>query len=896
MCFYIFLKGMFETYNYQEISTPQEEEENELCQKDSEILWQLKKQVIYESLEITNSSKYTSFKINPLEDNFNIAEEKFKTYVNWPEKALFKNERFRTLLYQVTLKNDDARKWANERFQKKYKKVPNLQNWPDLYEYSLVKSAPGEFLKFLYSDEWIKILKDRIDALTDSNWNIDAEQLEIELRAAWFNTIYTQYYEEYPILSNNEIIKFVSYDIEQIVWDINTQYEDNTSDTKRFQLTNKLDELTDKMVNSLEDGKETDKDIILNLIRENIKRRSNIVIEKNKSNWGDFTLKTWNELLDWKLRSYLYMYSKISGIENFDNTWTDNNYDTTLSFVFKDLLKLDDKIEDDGKSKYLEKIRREEEARLERDKQRRKQAIAERNKSLNQKDLTYKWPQFLDTEIETNNKKEPTWAEIIAKAGIQFSEYNTHENGKLSESWEKHMKQTAFRLAWKDFLTDNPDIQELITLERMNTLYDMESNTFRQDMLDRFEARALKWKSAEEITKIMESLQRFPKYYENELKNLSSDATSQMDEINENITTQTAGSVLDNIKNVFSEFAKRSSSESGSNWFKFNENPVKKQWSELLISCNFSGTDITLRYDLKTGELFMNSFFQFSTDPSAITVWNEDPNEKIGNLGTFEDILDEYYAIPEPPEMEDELPLNQPKLNNPSIIHKDKWNHIRRLWIPPKRPSSESPELPDINELFSKQIDLMSDNRIKDSMASTSYKNIAMYKFLETFNILRDWEISTKKFEKSSNIYDTLNFIRESDSEALEYFNSEFMPRIMEYSGLQRWINNMSQNPRANEKSKRLFDDSNQNNEYMKYLREKVGNFNPSQFLWPDTFDGSYQLKFADLIKEKLLDDSKMKLNKSRMEEFIKGLNSWVRAEETERDPDEELKEQLAII
>jgi len=781
---------------------------------------------------------------------------------------------------------------------KSYQKKTEEWEYTIWDDYKMENTSGEKYEEFLLSEKWLQTLTYEFNRYLDANWNIDKSAnvdylvIKTRLRKTFNDEVYKTYNTE--IWGDDKNIKIwenISYNVDSFVLKHLKSWETEFNGWLLDDLTLLVDEWDNNpMMQQLISDSNWNNDTFKILLKEAIRKYSHVVNLKNGRS-GKFSLDTWDTQLNLELRAYLFVYDKIYHTAHFNTTdWESDDCESELSKVYEAFLDIDDKAKASANNKYLKEEREAENKRLERDRQRRK-AVAERNKSLNQKYLTYQWPQFLDTEIKSNNTKEPTWAEIIAKAGIQFPEYNTHENEKLSESWENHLRQTAFRLAWKDFLTYNPDIQELITLERMNTLYDMESNTFRQDMLDRFEARALKWKSAEEITKIMESLQRFSGYYENELKNLSSDATSQMDEINENITTQTAGSVLDGIKNTFSEFAKRSSSESGSNWFKFNENPVKKQWSELLISCNFSGTDITLRYDLKTGELFMNSFFQFSTDPSAITVWNEDPNEKIGNLGTFEDILDEYYAIPEPPEMEDEMPSN-----NPGIVSKGKWMPIRRPWMPPKRPSSEPPDLPDINELFSKQIDLMSDNRIKNSMASTSYKNIAMYKFLETFNILRDWESKTKKFEKSSNIYDTLNFIRESDSEALEYFNDEFMPKMMEYSGLERWINNMSQNTRANEKSKRLFDDSNQNNEYIKYLREKVGNFNPSQFLWPDTFDGSYQLKFADLIKEKLLDDSKTKLNKSKMEGFVRGLDSWGSVEQSERDPDEELEEQLDII
>ena len=121
------------------------------------------------------------------------------------------------------------------------------------------------------------------------------------------------------------------------------------------------------------------------------------------------------------------------------------------------------------------------------------------------------------------------------------------------------------------------------------------------------------------------------------------------------------------------------------------------------------------------------------------------------------------------------------------------------------------------------------------------------------------------------------------------------MPLIMEYSWL-KWNENTEEQNKRNQKSKETFDKNN-TNKNIKYLKSKVDNFNPRQFYGVGNFDSSHQLKFIELIEEKLLDKSKSKLCISEMENFIKSLSlEENNVKKDNEDPDATLEEQLKYI
>ena len=128
-----------------------------------------------------------------------------------------------------------------------------------------------------------------------------------------------------------------------------------------------------------------------------------------------------------------------------------------------------------------------------------------------------------------------------------------------------------------------------------------------------------------------------------------------------------------------------------------------------------------------------------------------------------------------------------------------------------------------------------------------------------------------------------------SDSSSLEYFNDTFMPEIMEHSWLKWWDNNVHQD-KKNKKSEKIFDYDG-SDENIIWLRDSFNNFKPSQFSWVANFEASHQLWFVKLIKEKLLDDSNSKLDKTKMNNFKKYIIDFDPEKELDKKLDKDLNE-----
>ena len=120
-------------------------------------------------------------------------------------------------------------------------------------------------------------------------------------------------------------------------------------------------------------------------------------------------------------------------------------------------------------------------------------------------------------------------------------------------------------------------------------------------------------------------------------------------------------------------------------------------------------------------------------------------------------------------------------------------------------------------------------------------------------------------------MFDLIQIIENSDSSSLEQFQI-FMEKIMEYSWLRRWNNNLQWSQR-NQKSDLILNESN-NNEYASLLRNYSNDFsnNLGNLKWKLNFDSNSQLWFIEMISKNITNDvtkPNWKLDISKMNEFI---------------------------
>ena len=511
--------------------------------------------------------------------------------------------------------------------------------------------------------------------------------------------------------------------------------------------------------------------------------------------------------------------------------------------------------------------------------------------------------------------------EIAADANL-WKDLNDYElDIEESEHKQERRKETAFREAWKDFIQSRDDIKSLITQEQMRRLFDINSNTIIISEWERFKKSnpLLKDMPSDKVEEIRTKLSGFSSYFNDAEKKLSEDSSEMKVKLNETVKTYAIWAVIDNVRDTFDVITEWQSWDF--KWFQLDkENPVKKEWNNIIISGLFNGAEVKVRYDLRTGELFMNSFLhRLSTD--KISIWKTSSLDyPIGTIKPFNDVLNDYYKLPPRSQKGGDIQwwshdwekrwmrsMNHPWHNSNDMEH---WNNSTPQEIRPHGPMSRPawPQIPNMNEnnvssrrqeaekVLNSQIDLIG-QAIKDNTESQAQKNSAITGFLKTFNVTSaESSFTSWEFNRWSNLFDMIEIIentwdlKDGDIQSLEYFNNEFMPTVMEYSWLKWWERNIYQD-KNNKKSEKIFNYDG-DNENIKYFRGKIDNFNPEQFSWIANFDSSYQLWFADFIKENFItwNGANWILNISEMRDFIRDL------ETIDNEADIKLEEELANV
>ena len=794
-----------------------------------------------------------------------------------------------------------------------------------LEQYMIDNLQLENFEEFILSDEWIAIivreLKRHINIETWEfypNYPINEEILKLKLNNAWNNSLYKEYNIENGIYTSEEkdevdrIWNVVEDKIDDIVWD----YIKNWWKTFDKELINKLESI----VSDSWDGESIDellknsayRGVFMDLLKNKIIEFSSLAFK-----WDKISLTTLNTQINLQLRSYLYMYWKFFYPGLFETNQLNSYYESTLLKVMESILVVDgDKRLKDlvRYNEFLEQEKKLDQERKERDKRRRAE-IAKRNKEKNEhlqsSQKINRRENVAKIQAMPSDPNEATWAEIAANADLwkDLDDFNLNiEESNQKEGW---IKETAFSDAWKKFIEKHDNMKTIITQEQMRQIFDVDSNNINSNELENFIANnpLLKELSSEQIEKIRSTISKFSSYFDNAEKKLWDDSDEMNEKMGETVKTYAIGAVIDDVRDTFDTINENQTWEF--NWFHLDSNiPVKKDWNNLIISGSFNGSEVKVRYNLETGELFMNSFLH-KLSPSKISIWmNSLIDYPIWTIKPFNDVLNDYYNLP-------------PRSYNPSI---DKKPHDGKSWMEPfdKNQAPQNNEIkpkdnlhlgakpmwkpferqaPQMNrwnigskrngtnEALNSQLDLIG-KAIKDNTESQAQKNSAITEFMKTFNVVSNSRnFSTLDFNEWSNLFNVIQILDNSDSSNLEYFNNTFMPKMMEYAWLKWGERNEYQN-KSSKKSEKIFDYSG-DNENIKYLRDKTKDFNPEQFSWVANFESSHQLWFADLIEEKITLWSKpnRKLDITKMEGFIRSIEN-----KYDENPDNILEKKLINI
>ncbi len=856
------------------------------------------------------------------------------------EWALLKNEQIQHLYATILSSHIESR---NERLER-VKKKENKSDW-DIY--SERESTPEKFEEFLLSDEWMQVLMNEInrhldkDGQTYDNYKVTSEILELKLRTARFDKIYREYNLEYLVdwvdEKENKMRKSINTILDNVddkIWNYLKAWWD-----KRWKwLLSNIDWLFNGEENwfSLDELQESDfnKDELRWLLKNKIQRYAGRVLKlrKRENIWQYL----WNTELDLQLKSYLYIYGKFFYSEEFKKPWYElSNYESTLLEIFEAILHYDGKLEDVKNNKFLEKEKQAENARKEREKA-RIQEIAKRNKERNERTQSSRRMDMLNFgEVQTKSMdpNSATWPEIAAEANLweKLSNYNLNiQESDISLQWKK---EATFREAWKEFIGSHNDIKSLITQEQMRMLFDINSNTINHSALENFIKNnpLLKEKTPEEVKEIGIELSSFSSTFIKAENKLLEHSSEMKEKVNETVKTYAVWAVIDNIRDTFDSIPKWENPNL--EWFKLNEDTpiwIEKtldKTSGIIIYWTFNGTDVKIRYDLETGNLFMNSFLH-RLSPDKISIWTSSSIDyPIWTIKPFNYVLNDYYKLPPRSTKNNAIQnwsqfwrgLWMNRTNHPIHLHNgnEQWNALQSDDLPKSKPAQRpaiSTQIPKIDrsdiesrrseaeELLNSQIDLIGEV-IKNKTESQTQKNSAITKFMKTFNVISDsWQFSSWDFNKWSNLYDLIDIMEKTgdpekgDIQALEYFNNTFMPKIMEYSWLNWWKRNEYQN-KNNKKSEKVFNYE-WDNKNILCLRDNTKDFNPNQFSWIANFESTQQLWFADLIKKNLIiwNETDWKLDIPKMEQFIKDIETVDKEvdKELDKDADKELEKQLA--
>lgn len=789
------------------------------------------------------------------------------------------------------------------------------ESWED---YSLRESSPEKFEQFLSSEEWINILKKEIDDHTDPNWNIyqsfpiSNKNLLLKLKKAWFNSIREKYNKEYEIIADDDdktnIKKYwelVAQGIDDLVWEFLKWWWDKEGNWILNQLGSLFNDKGGRFVLDMKEESIGMDNFIVSL-KESIKKYANIIFLK-ENNWDGISLSTWETQLDLQFKLYLFVYGKLSYPNDFTGEWELVNYEENLVELLEAILHHDGQLETVKYNKYMEKERKLKEEREKRDAKRRKE-IARRKKEINEKKQKEGWEKKDDIDWKkSSNSSNATWAEIAANANLwkDLEDYNL--NIDESEHKTQRMKETAFNRAWDIFIQSHDNIKDIIVKWEMRTVFDINNGRIDKAKWETFSKNnfLLKWKTPGEIEEIYGTLLIFSQIFADAEEKLWGNAILMKKKVGECVKNYAIGAVIDNVREAFSVIIdEKSTKEKDWNFQWLQIDSVQKIWDKIVIAGSFNKSDVKVRYDLKTGKLFMNSLIhKDEVNPNKISIWDtssiSNPDSidfPIGEIKPFNDVLNDYYKLP---------PHHSENSRNNKIHSERKFWKPTSEWEKHKRdektqiPVPIRPNIPrkdniqekeNAEKILHSQINLIS-KEVKKNTEAQAQKNSTIINFMTTFNIITDKKnFNNLDFYKDSNLFEVIQIFDNSDPLDLEYFNNIFMPEIgKKYFWLKWWENNLMRQATKNEEKVAEILDYNGKDSMIMWLKDNIKNFNPNQFSWKNKFDAPHQLWFVNLIKQFLLNDSAQpQINKEKMENFINYVET--------RNPDVELGNRLNDI
>ena len=499
---------------------------------------------------------------------------------------------------------------------------------------------------------------------------------------------------------------------------------------------------------------------------------------------------------------------------------------------------------------------------------------------------------FIEFAYKADNQQYQSWLKVASNIDNVSDKLNNYSFRPTKTRHEEAvLKYTAFNITFKNISTLNDSIFKKLEALHINLrddlfkygIYSQTDNYFNESAWNKYVATKLEplWLATEETGQLWSAMAWLHDIVKKNYEILSSNFDADQENFEKIAKIYALWEIIDNIKNLFTnENILSENLGSWTNlWFEFNEDSADIVWDCLILKWKANWTEATIKYDLRTWKLYMNSFMQQEFNPPKITIWNNEPNTEIWNIWNFDDLLDGYKHMSS--NRGRNMKHRRPYDNNRSShsTNKKNFREIDDDYI-----NAKILKWLMRNKLLGKLSEIW--KIVKEKAWEQSMENNVIDDFLKTFNILPDgWNSSTIEFLWWSNLYILLEAIKNTDNEDHLLKFSNFMNELMWICWLNRWKNNLHSKEHETD-SVTIFDIDEKNATQDIISLQKA---NQSFFSeWngekdkikscESHFDTSVQLSFANIIVQKccIRSEGSRKISDNLTEEFVNSIKEWI--------------------
>ncbi len=856
------------------------------------------------------------------------------------------NEQIQSLLddilsnYWNYIKQDESVLKKIIEKKKNHENNSNVWQWEfvECFEEFLLNNDSKEwFEEFLLSNWCIRdvILSYLKNYINKNDWKLNTNlisknNIKAKIKAEWIKKLYMNYNEKYNLEPNDKLVKMVNFweSVKNTVDGIISNYLNKWLWDKEFLESlewliwrGKDNETIKKAIES--DPNAMDKFNFL--LRSSIKEYSRLLDIWNENR----TLKrTGDNVFDTQLRAYLFLYWKIFYPDKFEsNWWSLVSYEWELWKILEAILVADWKLDDPGNSwktgnKYIQSEERFQYKMRNRDTYTRKNArrriwrerLSNKNRILN----------FNNVENRNLDIQKASWVEIAHEMNLWKSLNEFKIRDFQSNSDMIFRGRAAFRKTCIDFLSTNWEDLSKFDLRIADFFY-FDNNNFGISF-NNTKLKELKNKFSEpDVNKIKYLLNQFTSVFNNNLKLINQNMNNIKESEYSIVKEHAIWAVVDNIKDMFQNIVKTSNEWDFLSWFEFDEkNSARIENNNLIISGKFNWKFLILKYDLNSGELYMNSYISKVGNDTMI-IWDNSPKQKIWELKPFQEVLDDFYKNPTESLSDD---IFSKFRNAPPSWSKSEENSDgsapspqrsrRRDFRAWKRMIEEHKHR--FQEMCGAKIDEIN-WKIRNEVKTKAIHESAVSDLLKTLNIIPEDNNFNKTINLKSNsdLFRIVQTITNSENSDVSYF-SKFLWILMKYVWLSWWRNNLLWQDKTTNEAKTIFDKET-SGEIIKYLKSKTENFNAeyNNIDGKVVFDSGQYFWILNIFNENFSEGEppEWKLKKDKIEffqwEFMKELEINEQQERIdderrlkerndnitkndEKDPDERLNEQLSLF